>query len=358
MMAVTINGDTGVDKVVDNTITTDDIQDGAITSAKIASGAIPNSYAGTKNLIINGDMRISQRGTSFTSNLENTYTLDRWRIHDRNCTSRSVTQETFAVGSVSTFGKEVQNYLRTTFSNDSGATPPYVMQAIEDVRSAAGETITLSFWAKADAEQDIALHYSQQFGGGGSGEVTNIIDTITIGTSWAKYTTTVAIPSVSGKTIGTSSNLRIDWRMPANTAITYDMTLVQLEIGDTATPFENLQYTTQLQLCQRYYHRINPDGTSGSIGSAAYYTSTTAFVSLNFPTSMRTSPSMEQVTGTDYYNINRNGANDTFNTFTLNTSNIDSADLYVASGVSGNTGWAGRCRFNSASGYVAFSAEV
>ena len=39
-MAVTINGDTGVDKVVDNTITTDDIQDGAITAAKIASGAV------------------------------------------------------------------------------------------------------------------------------------------------------------------------------------------------------------------------------------------------------------------------------------------------------------------------------
>ena len=61
-MAVTINGDTGIDKVVDNTITTDDIQDGAITAAKIASGAIPNSYAGTKNLIINGNMQIAQRG--------------------------------------------------------------------------------------------------------------------------------------------------------------------------------------------------------------------------------------------------------------------------------------------------------
>ena len=68
-MAVTINGDTGIDKVVDDTITTDDIQDGAITAAKIASGAIPNSYAGTKNLIINGNMQIAQRGTSVASGL-------------------------------------------------------------------------------------------------------------------------------------------------------------------------------------------------------------------------------------------------------------------------------------------------
>ena len=81
-MAVTINGDTGIDKVVDNTITTDDIQDGAITAAKIASGAIPNSYAGTKNLIINGNMQIAQRGTS-ASGLATTgyYTVDRWHFY-------------------------------------------------------------------------------------------------------------------------------------------------------------------------------------------------------------------------------------------------------------------------------------
>ena len=212
---------------------------------------------GVRNLIINGDMRIAQRGTSFTSNLDNAYTLDRWKIHDRLCTSRSVTQESFSTGSVSTFGKEVSNYLRATFSNDSGATPPFIMQAIEDVKSVAGETVTISFWAKADSAQDIELHYSQQFGGGGSSEVTAIIDTFTLTTSWVKYTTTVTIPSISGKTVGTSSNLRIDWRMPANTAITYDMTLVQLEVGTTATDFEHRPYDMELQRCMRYYEIYN-----------------------------------------------------------------------------------------------------
>ena len=227
------------------------------------------SPIGPKNLIINGDMRISQRGTSFTSNLENTYTLDRWKIHDRLCTSRSVTQESFSTGSISTFGKEVSNYLRATFSNDSGATPPFVMQAIEDVKSVAGETVTISFWAKADSAQNITLNYSQQFGSGGSSEVTAIIDTFTLTTSWAKYTATVTIPSISGKTVGTSSYLRIDWRMPANTAITYDMTLVQLEVGDTATPFEVMPYDMQLQRCKRYYETTFSYGTAIGTATAA-----------------------------------------------------------------------------------------
>jgi len=249
---------------------------------------------GVRNLIINGDMRISQRGTSFTSNLENTYTLDRWKIHDRLCTSRSVTQESFSTGSVSTFGKEVSNYLRATFSNDSGATPPFVMHAIEDVKSVAGETVTISFWAKADSAQDIELHYSQQFGGGGSSEVTAIIDTFTLTTSWAKYTTTVTIPSISGKTVGTSSNLRIDWRMPANTAITYDMTLVQLEANTTATPFENRPYDMELERCKRYCYVLESTSVTGrqTICSACSHATTAGIGFLQLPVEMRALPSL------------------------------------------------------------------
>ena len=259
---------------------------------------------GVRNLIINGDMRISQRGTSFTSNLENTYTLDRWKIHDRLCTSRSVTQESFSTGSVSTFGKEVSNYLRATFSNDSGATPPFVMQAIEDVKSVAGETVTISFWAKADSAQDIELHYSQQFGGGGSSEVTAIIDTFTLTTSWAKYTTTVTIPSISGKTVGTSSNLRIDWRMPANTAITYDMTLVQLEVGTEATPFEHRPYDMELARCERYYQTIDTTTNSYSAVGATGFP---------FRTYMRTSPTVTFSYGgvaNRVYNVQTGGTTD------------------------------------------------
>jgi hypothetical protein len=100
------------------------------------------------------------------------------------------------------------------------------------------------------------------------------------------------------------------------------------------------------------FYRINPNGTSGSIGSASYYISTAAFTSLNFPTSMRTSPSLETVTGTSYYAINRDGDNDFFNDFSLNDSNIDSADLYTDSNLSSTSGYAGRTRFASASGYV------
>ena len=61
----------------------DDIQDGTITSADLQSGVIQNQSA-FKNIIINGDMSIAQRGTSFTglSNGDSQYTLDRFKFQE------------------------------------------------------------------------------------------------------------------------------------------------------------------------------------------------------------------------------------------------------------------------------------
>jgi hypothetical protein len=158
---------------------------------------------------------------------------------------------------------------------------------------------------------------------------------------------------------GTNANRAVGQvNLADSTSNDWYITGVQLEAGSVASDFEFLPVDVNLQRCQRYYYRINPNSTSGSIGSAAYYISTAVFTMLEFPTSMRTSPSLELATGTNYYNINRNGDNDQFNDFSLNTSNIDSAHLYTDSNVSSTAGFAGRTRFNSASGYVAFSAEL
>ena len=74
---------------------------------------------------------------------------------------------------------------------------------------------------------------------------------------------------------------------------------------------------------------------------------------------MRDSPSLEQTTGTDYFNLNRNSANDSFDSFNnLNASDHTSAHLYISSGISGTAGHGARCRFNDASARLAFSAEL
>ena len=98
----------------------------------------------------------------------------------------------------------------------------------------------------------------QSFGTGGSPSVnvtTILVTSQAITTSWAKYTYTVTLPSVSGKTLGTDNNdcLIVMLLMPVNTTFTFDLAQVQLEAGPVATPFERRPVGTELALCERYY---------------------------------------------------------------------------------------------------------
>ena len=156
-MAVTINGDTGIDKVVDDTITTADIQDGAVTAAKIASGAIPNSYAGMKNRIINGNMTIDQRnaGASVTITSSGTYTLDRFVAFSTAASKFSVQQDAGAVTPPAGF----TNYLGvTSLSSYTASASDFfsIGQNIEGFNisdlawgTADAKTVTLSFWVRS-----------------------------------------------------------------------------------------------------------------------------------------------------------------------------------------------------------------
>jgi len=346
---------------------------------------------GSKNIIINGDMSIAQRSTSTASITGNGYhTIDRMFLGLTGAGTWTQSQDT-TVPTGQGFAKSLKMDCTTANGSLSAGDNCILQQRIEGQNlqylkkgTASAESLTVSFWVYATKtgtnicelyDTDNTRQISQAY-------------TISSSNTWEKKTltfagdTTGAFNNDNGGSLTllfwlaagsnfTSGTLNTSWNSvtAANRAVgqvnhadstsnNFYITGIQMEAGTTASDFEFLPYDMNLARCQRYYYRINPNGTSGSIGSAAYYISTAVFVSLNFPTSMRTFPSMEQVTGTNYYNINRDGANDEFNTFTLNTSNIDSADLYVNADVSGTAGHAGRCRFNSASGYVAFSAEL
>ena len=79
-------------------------------------------------------------------------------------------------------------------------------QHIENVTKLAGKTVTLSFWAKADATKNIAIEFGQKFGTGGSpsAELLGIgSQLVALTTIWQKKTITVTLPSIVGKTLGT-----------------------------------------------------------------------------------------------------------------------------------------------------------
>ena len=77
-------------------------------------------------------------------------------------------------------------------------------QKIEDVRTFAGQTVTMSFWAKASSSVVVRPLLQQVFGTSGSAGVTTTGTNHTLTTTWTRYSQTLTLPSIAGKTIDTS----------------------------------------------------------------------------------------------------------------------------------------------------------
>jgi hypothetical protein len=287
-------------------------------------GALSN-----RNVVINGNFDVWQRGTSQTDSGYGSD--DRWSNLNFGST-KVADQQTFTLGQTDVTGNP-KYYSRTVVTSVAGA-PNFVLkrQSIEGVTTFSGETTTLTFWAKADSNKNIAVEFYQNFGSGGSpsGLVFIPSQTVSLTSGWVKHSLTFDIPSVSGKTLGTNGNDSLsfhfwfeagsDYDARTNNlgqqSGTFDIAQVQLEQGDTATPFEHRSLGPELALCQRYYfvggmrHRVDPF-PAGVLGAPAY-----------FPTTMRTIPTITTTVGLG----------------TLSTSAADNYKVFFefTSGTSGN----------------------
>ena len=264
----------------------------------------PVSYGFTagKSKIINGDFGYWQRGTTFNAVTTGTYLADRFlTAFNGSGSTRNITQQTFTPGTAPVAGYESQYFLRydQTVAGTS-ATFSNIGQRIEDVRAFAGQTVTVSFWAKAAATTTVGIGFTQNFGGGGSASVSNDVPSaFSVGTSWARYSYSLTIASISGKTIGTNSFLLSNIQLPLNSTFTLDIWGFQLENGSTATAFQTATGTKQGELaaCQRYYYRLTPTGVT-RVGAGYVNLTTSAAILINFPVQMRTSPTALEQSGT------------------------------------------------------------
>jgi hypothetical protein len=268
--------------------------------------------AAGRNVLINTDMKINQRATGLTTT-STTFVVDRFSLNYSGGTC-SGEQKTFSPGAGVTGIASVENYLEYISSGQSGTSDFMRCRGtFEDVYTFAGETVTFSFYAKAaSGTPKIALGLTQNFGSGGSTAVTTKMGESTLSTSWARYSITFTMPSISGKTIGAGNYNTIQFFMSAGTAVdsgiwgigvqnnTFQFTAFQLEQGSVATPFTTATGTIQGELaaCQRYFQKsYNTDvapGTSGAIGFlfASQVASTTSAgqltMTVTFNTRMRT----------------------------------------------------------------------
>lgn len=257
--------------------------------------------AGRKNLIINGDMQVAQRGTSFT-NPNATYTLDRFQARAGTSGALTVTQEDMPLGQTDIPG--IKNFMRLDQTTARTGAYSFLWQKVEDIKNFDNATLTFSFYAKCDVEKEFEIALYNLHGSGGSSDT--VIDTLYIypNDDWQRFEFEIEMPSLSGQTIGSGSSLLIEFRDESLGTWTLDITGVQLERGRVATPFEHRSYGEELILCERYYQEILSNDNYRPV--AAAWSSSDANVAIEFHTKMRTTPSItvdttSVVTGAQIY---------------------------------------------------------
>lgn len=319
-------------------------------------------FVGAKNRIINGDFSQWQRGTSLsvTTNA-GAFLADRFLLNFAGTFTGTLSQQTFTPGTAPVAGYEGQFFARIVRTGTTSVAPTFY-QRIENVRTFAGQTVTFSFWAKADAARSVGIQAYQAFGTGGSGATDNNAGTASLTTSWQRFSFTYTMPSVAGKTISTSNDswMTFYWNLPDSTAFTIDTWGWQLEAGSVATPFTTAGGGfpgAELALCQRYYWRSTAEVSNGRLSNyGTGQTTVGAQVSIVVPQKMRTIP-----TSLDYSSLDvTDGVNTTNVTLAGIAGSATSSCVVINATVA-----SGLTQFRpyvitspSSSGYLGFSAEL
>ena len=300
-----------------------------LATTEFVTTAAAGVTSGFRNKTINGNMAISQRGTSAISNAAatNTYGTDRWHIFGSSASTMTITQ--------STTNPTGQGFSNSTLVTSSAATTPAsgdyygVRQYIEGYNMAdlawgtsGAKPIVVSFWVRSSiaGTYSLALH-------NGSGN-RSLVSTYTISAvdTWEKKTIYINAGDITGTWAtdnsiglavwfdlgsGTSANGTAGaWTagLPTRTSgssnwvgtsgATFYITGVQLEQNYQPTPFEQLPIGLELELCQRYYYRTG-GGVSSDIYLAGYQPASTNIIFTYFhPVTMRATPSLASKVGT------------------------------------------------------------
>ena len=318
------------------------------------------------NAIINGGMDVWQRGTSFTGTTT-AYGADRFRAY-RNTTGSTFSRQTSSLTGIQ-YCYRLQRDSGTTATN--GVSTFYTAESADAYRF-AGQTVTLSFYARAGANfsaASSALNVNMQTGtgtdqayGSFTGAVNAVSTTQVITTSWVRYS--------FNATFGSSvSQFALDIGFtPVGTAGAndyFDITGVQLEVGSVATTFKRAgggSIQGELAACQRYYVRYL--GTSNNFaffGSGTNKDTTNAYITVSLPVEMRVKPtSVDTATASDY-RLQYGATGFTLTTLALGTvgDGTKTGSLYagVASGLT-TSGFVQLLGNNNSTAYVGFSAEL
>jgi len=392
-----------VDAIRHNSATSDAITTAADGTCTAKLTSVGGGQLSHRNLLINGDYRISQRATSSTSN--GYQTMDRWYVYAANH-SVTVTTAQVAITSGNAYDDGFRKAAKISLSGAgtlANNTEILIYQKIEATNLAnsgwnyksASSNITLSFWVKSSTAQAFAAHIRTE---DGTAYLYSFTYTVAQANVWQKITKT--IPGNSNITISDNngSGLRVYVGVPAigsdytsgtadtwvvssssnkfptvpNTWLTagsstFELTGVQLEVGDTATSFEHRSFGEELSLCYRYYYKLGKlDYISQHMSAGEQYCigmsdndNVNIYGMINFPVFMRTPPTGIDATSAGNYRVRR----DTTQTCTGVPTFIDAAHHYCRvnfpkSSHGWGTGQMLWCQSGGSGSYLGFSAEL
>jgi hypothetical protein len=262
-------------------------QDG-VTKKILVSTLDINDLGSFKNKFINPRLDIWQFGSSISLTSAGTasaYQADQWRgVVAGTSAAATYSRQTFTIGQTDVPGNP-KYFARMDVTNGGDATngAAYFDQPIEDVILLSGKSYILSPWIKAAAAKNIAIEIVQSFGSGGSpsADVNTYVQQISVTTTWTRFLIPITLPSISGKTLGTTLNTSCTWIrfwMSAGSAFasrtgtlgiqtgTYDFAMLQIEENYQATDFEQRPKGVEIVLCQRFFEMSYDEGTA--IGTA------------------------------------------------------------------------------------------
>ena len=299
---------------------------GVSTVAALNTTSIVNDTPlSNRNIIINGAMTVSQRGTSFTDNGDvsaNAYTLDRFKSERDTDGAATITQSgTSPDGFTSSLKYDITT-ADTSLAASQYAQITYKVEA-RDLRhlaygTSAAKTITLSFYVRSNKTGNYNFVYEQEDNGN---KLSSHQYTINSADTWERKVITT-----TGDTAGVINNdggagFKMKWGLAygstfssgsvtngwsaqnnANfgagqgvnlfdsTSNEWYLTGVQLEIGSVATPFEHRSFADELRRCQRYFYKNTDRPVGMFIPDAADTDQAYGFV--RFPVPMRGAPTV------------------------------------------------------------------
>lgn len=361
------------------TIVTSATGSGTVTipagTATLATTANARAF---KNLIINGDMAVSERnGTTNTSTADDVYALDRWYALTQSAAIQVQQQSDQESGTP--FNSRLTQ-------NQATAQRMGYAQIIEgkNCKYLRGQTVTLSFRLRCSASFQAIRYAILEWTGTEDSVTSDVVNswtntTYTTGNFFISTTTTIPTNGVTSitpsantwtdataltVTLGTSFNNLTVFVWTEGTAaqnVTLDVSRVQLELGSTATAFEYLPIDVQLARCRRYYYLLgkgdeNPSTFRTVLGTGYFPTNSQLNLGVLFPNVMRVAPSLIYSGGTASFQWD--GTAFTPN-WALNTSVLSpKGALVFTTGLSVVEGQARLVATVTATAFIAFSAEL